>query len=59
MMAGDEVICPWHDSRFNVKTGVVLTLSARQGMKSFPVRVARNYVEVDIEKGAVVPPMEF
>ena len=49
MMAGDEVTCPWLGSRFNVKTGVVFTSSARQGMKSFPVRVVRNDVDVDIE----------
>ena len=36
-MAGEEVICPWHGSRFNVKTGAVMTPPAQQGVKSFPV----------------------
>lgn len=58
-MLGDEAICPWHGSRFNVKTGVVLTSTARQGVKSFPVRVAGDNVEVDIEQGAVVPQIEI
>lgn len=50
MMAGEEdVICPWHGSRFNVRTGAVLTPPARQGVKSFPVRVTGNDVEVEIE----------
>ena len=49
MVAGDEVICPWHGSRFNVKTGAVLTSPAQQGVKSFPVRVVGNDVEVDME----------
>ena len=49
MMAGEDVICPWHGSRFNVKTGAVLTPPARQGVKSFPVRVTGNDVEVEIE----------
>jgi nitrite reductase/ring-hydroxylating ferredoxin subunit len=49
MVAGDEVICPWHGSRFNIKTGVVLTPPAPRGVKSFPVRVAGNDVEVEIE----------
>lgn len=49
MMAGDEVICPWHGSRFNVKTGALLTPPAQQGVKSFPVRVTGNDVEVEIE----------
>lgn len=49
MMAGEEVICPWHGSRFNVKTGAVITPPAPQGVKSFPVRVTGNDVEVEIE----------
>jgi 3-phenylpropionate/trans-cinnamate dioxygenase ferredoxin subunit len=49
MMAGEEVICPWHGSRFNAKTGAVLTPPARDGVKSFPVRVTGNDVEVEIE----------
>lgn len=48
MMAGQEVICPWHGSRFDVKTGVVLTPPAQQGVKSFPVRVTGNDVEVEV-----------
>jgi len=49
MMTGEEVICPWHGSRFNVKTGAVLTPPAPQGVKSFPVRVTGNDVEVEID----------
>ena len=49
MVAGDEVICPWHGSRFNIKTGAFLTPPAQQGVKSLPVRVAGNDVEVEIE----------
>ena len=45
---GEEVICPWHGSRFNVKNGAVLTPPAQQGVKSFPVRVTGNDVEVEI-----------
>jgi 3-phenylpropionate/trans-cinnamate dioxygenase ferredoxin subunit len=48
-IAGDEVTCPWHGSRFNIKTGVVITPPARQGVKSFPVRTAGEDVEVEIE----------
>ena len=49
MLAGEEVICPWHGSRFNVKTGAVLTPPARQGVKGFAVRVTGNDVEVEID----------
>ena len=34
MVVGEEVICPWHGSRFNVKTGSVLTPPARQGVEA-------------------------
>ena len=46
---GEEVICPWHGARFNIKTGAVLAPPASQGVKSFPVRVTGDDVEVEIE----------
>ena len=49
MLAEDEVICPWHSSRFNVKTGVVLTPPAQRNVKSFPVRIVGTDVEVQVE----------
>ena len=49
MLAEDEVICPWHGSRFKVKTGVVLTPPAQRNVKSFPVRIVGTDVEVQIE----------
>ena len=53
MMAGEEVICP-HGSRFDVKTGSVLTPPARRGVRSFPVRINGDdvEVEVDLQSGA-------
>ncbi len=48
-MEDEEVICPWHGARFNVKTGDVLTPPAPRGVKSFPVRVTGNDLEVEIE----------
>lgn len=49
MLVGEEVICPWHGSRFNVKTGAVLSPPAPQSVRSFPVRVTGNDIEVEIE----------
>ena len=46
MLAEEEVICPWHGSRFNVKTGAVLTPPAQRNVKSFPVRIVGTDVEV-------------
>jgi 3-phenylpropionate/trans-cinnamate dioxygenase ferredoxin subunit len=51
MVTGEEVICPWHGSRFNVKTGSVMTPPAREGVKSFPVRVTGDDVEIDLQSG--------
>jgi nitrite reductase/ring-hydroxylating ferredoxin subunit len=49
MLAEDAVICPWHGSRFNLKTGAVLTPPAQRNVKSFPVRIVGTEVEVQIE----------
>src|SRR5229473_8213267 len=35
MLAEDEVICPWHGSRFKVRTGAVLTPPAQRNVKVF------------------------
>jgi nitrite reductase/ring-hydroxylating ferredoxin subunit len=48
MLADDEVICPWHGSRFNVRTGAVVTPPAQKNVKSFPVRVVGTEVQVEI-----------
>ena len=46
---GDAVTCPWHGSQFNVKTGAVLAPPANRGVKSFPVRVTGNDVEIEVD----------
>ena len=48
-LTGDEVTCPLHDSRFNVKTGAVTAPPAQEGVRSFPVRVTGNDLEIGIE----------
>jgi nitrite reductase/ring-hydroxylating ferredoxin subunit len=48
-LSGDEVTCPWHGSRFNVKTGAVTAPPAERGVETFPVRVAGDDVAVGIE----------
>lgn len=47
-VANGEVICPWHGSRFEIKTGAVTHGPARTGVKSHSVRVTGDNVEVDI-----------
>lgn len=48
LVADEVVTCPWHGARYNIKTGAVLSPPAPQGVKSFPVRVTGNDVEVEI-----------
>jgi 3-phenylpropionate/trans-cinnamate dioxygenase ferredoxin subunit len=55
MMAGEQVICPWHGARFEVKTGAVVGPPAQESVKSFPVRVNGDdlEVELDVQSAAV------
>ena len=48
-LEGEVVTCPWHGSQFNVKTGAVVAPPANRGVKSFPVRVTGNDVEIEVE----------
>jgi len=45
---GAVVTCPWHGAQFDVKTGAVLGPPAPRGVKSFPVRLAGDSVEVEV-----------
>lgn len=43
---GDEIICPRHGARFNIKTGDALTAPAYEPLATFPVRVENGMVQV-------------
>ena len=45
---GDEVECPWHGARFNVKTGAACCAPAADGQATYPVRVSGDDVEVEV-----------
>jgi NAD(P)H-dependent nitrite reductase small subunit len=47
-LVGEEVECPWHGSRFNLKTGRVTMDPAEEDVRSYPVRVTGDSVEVEI-----------
>jgi 3-phenylpropionate/trans-cinnamate dioxygenase ferredoxin subunit len=36
---GESVVCPWHFSRFSVRTGEVLDSPAHEPVRTYPVRV--------------------
>ena len=47
-LEGDQIECPRHGARFDVKTGRALTLPAVMPVQSYPVRVAGDEIEVEL-----------
>lgn len=45
---GDEVECPWHGSRFNIRTGAVTAPPAVEGVATYSVRVTGNDIEIEV-----------
>jgi 3-phenylpropionate/trans-cinnamate dioxygenase ferredoxin subunit len=45
-LLGDEIECPRHGGRFNVKTGEVTALPPMFPIKTFPVRVNGEEIQV-------------
>lgn len=43
---GEEIVCPRHGARFNLRTGAVTAPPAYSAVAVFPVRVAAGWVEV-------------
>ncbi|MGF1759387.1 non-heme iron oxygenase ferredoxin subunit [Photobacterium sagamiensis] len=46
---GEEIICPRHGARFCLKTGQVLCAPAYEDIKTYPVRITGNRVQVSVE----------
>ncbi len=46
---GEEIICPRHGARFNMRTGKAVKLPATADIETFPARVNGGQVEVDID----------
>jgi nitrite reductase/ring-hydroxylating ferredoxin subunit len=47
-LEGFEVSCPWHGARFDIRTGASLCPPAPRGVKSCPVRVSNEDIEVEV-----------
>lgn len=45
---GEDIECPWHRSRFNIKTGGVTRDPAVEDVTTYKVRLAGDAVEVEI-----------
>ena len=45
-LEGEEIVCPRHGARFNIKTGEALTAPAYEPVTTFPVQIAGGMVQV-------------
>ncbi len=45
---GDEVECPWHAARFNIKTGAHICAPAYDDVACYKVRISGDDVEVEV-----------
>ncbi len=46
---GDEIECPWHGARFNIKTGHGLTALAGKGVKLWPLSEQNGQLSVKLD----------
>ena len=47
-IAGEQVTCPWHKAKFDIRSGDVLGPPARQGVARYNVRVTGTEIEIEI-----------
>lgn len=45
---GEEIICPRHGARFNIRSGKAVALPAVTDIPVYPLRVADGYLEIGI-----------
>ncbi len=47
---GNEIICPRHGARFNIRTGQVTSLPATVDIPAYPMRVVNGMIELGLPK---------
>ncbi len=47
-LEGDEVICPRHGARFDLRSGKALALPAVEDIPAYPVRVVAGRIEIGL-----------
>jgi nitrite reductase/ring-hydroxylating ferredoxin subunit len=45
---GEEIVCPWHSSHFDIKSGHVTIDPAMSGVATYKVRLVGDAVEVEL-----------
>lgn len=51
VVAGCLLVCPWHESVFDARTGQVLRGPARRNLRTYPTIVQDGTVLVELEEG--------
>ena len=46
LVDGDQIVCPRHGARFEIKTGKALTPPAFEDVTMFPIRIENGMVQV-------------
>jgi 3-phenylpropionate/trans-cinnamate dioxygenase ferredoxin subunit len=46
---GEEVTCPRHGARFNVKSGAALCMPAFEPVETYPVKIEGNDILVEVD----------
>ena len=49
-LEGDEIICPRHGARFDIRSGKVTSLPAIVDIPAYPVRVVNGFIELGIPR---------
>jgi 3-phenylpropionate/trans-cinnamate dioxygenase ferredoxin component len=47
-LEGEQIICPRHGARFDIRTGKVLSFPAVTDIKVYKVRIEDDYIEVGL-----------
>ncbi len=47
-LSGTTITCPWHSAEFDVTTGEVLCPPASENVRSYPVIVSGDSIEIEI-----------
>jgi 3-phenylpropionate/trans-cinnamate dioxygenase ferredoxin subunit len=48
-LRGEEIACPRHGARFNVKTGAALSMPAVVPVDTYPVKVEGNSILIEVD----------
>ena len=48
LIEGEEVECPWHGARFNIKSAAVVCPPAPDGVPRYNVRLTGDDIEVEV-----------